>query len=341
MTQLKEAGTLTTKGGEFMIRVITPGKGSSGFYPSETIEAAGRDRVFHAGLPMFIDHASPSESMDRPEGTLHNLAGVLTEDAHWDGEGLVAKAKVFEHWKPILADMHEHIGVSIRASGEVSESENGPTITRLCESQSVDFVTQAGRGGKVLEVLESKRDPVALIEEVATALTPPVADETSQPRLVENKETNMKEEPVMGDTNTGRVDEATAPPFQKDGGGKSADALQAENERLKAQISTLQAELAKLKQGGKKQEAANIYADAFREAGVDAPTLITALSESAAAGDDDLDVAALTEAAKTQAAEVAAAQGAGTPKGLGESHPIDATESKRTSEDIINALEGN
>lgn len=359
MTELREAATLSKKGGEMLLRIISPGRGSSGTYPTETIEAAGTDRVFRAGLPMFVDHQSVTENMDRPEGSLRNLAGVLTEDAYWDGEGLVARAKIFEHWKPILTDMHENIGVSIRASGEVAESDHGPVITRLCEAQSVDFVTQAGRGGKILEVLESKRDPVALIEEVTEALVPhegtmrerveglqnavhaingrpskklehssitteSVAAETSQPPAGKENTTQPKEATMA--TETGRVDEAQAPTQNGQQQGqapqKSAEALQAENERLKAQISSLQQELAKLKQGGKQTEAARIYTDAFREAGANAPDVATALAEAAAAGDDDLNVAALTESARTQAAQIAAAQGKGTPMNMGDTTPI-------------------
>lgn len=160
MTILKETATLTPKGGgRAKIGIITPGSGSSGVYPKETIEAAGRDRVFPKGTQMFWNHATESEDWTRPEGDLHNLVGVLSEDAHWDEEsgGLIAEAKIYSHWKTIVADMAEDIGVSIRASGEVSESNGQRIISKLVEARSVDFVTKAGRGGRVMEVLESAR----------------------------------------------------------------------------------------------------------------------------------------------------------------------------------------
>lgn len=160
MTFLKETATLTPKsGGRAKIGIITPGTGSSGTYPRETIEAAGRDRVFAKGTQMFWNHATEAEDWNRPEGDLHNLVGVLAEDAHWDDEagGLVAEAKIYSHWKPIVADMAEDIGVSIRASGEVSEANGQRVVTKLTEARSVDFVTKAGRGGRVMEVLESAR----------------------------------------------------------------------------------------------------------------------------------------------------------------------------------------
>lgn len=159
MTILREAGQITQAGGRFRIGVITPGQGSSGTYPRETIEAAERDRVFAAGTHMYLDHATEAQTWDRPEGSLRDLVGVLTEDARWDEEsgGLVAEARIYSHWKPILAEMKDDIGVSIRAAGEVKETAEGRIVTRLTEARSVDFVTKAGRGGRILEVLESAR----------------------------------------------------------------------------------------------------------------------------------------------------------------------------------------
>lgn len=159
MTILREAGQVTQTGGRFRIGVITPGQGSSGTYPRETIEAAERDRVFAAGTHMYLDHATEAQTWERPEGSLRDLVGVLTEDARWDDEagGLVAEARIYSHWKPILAEMKDDIGVSIRAAGEVKETTEGRIVTRLTEARSVDFVTKAGRGGRILEVLESAR----------------------------------------------------------------------------------------------------------------------------------------------------------------------------------------
>lgn len=173
MTLLREAGTLTPQsGGRFKIGVITPGTGSSGTYPRETIEAAGRDKVFPAGTHMYLDHATEAQDWERPEGSIRDLVGVLTEDAHWDDEsgGLVAEARIYTHWKPILAEMADDIGVSIRASGEVKEADGERIVTRLVEARSVDFVTKAGRGGRVLEVLESARMREATTQETRELL---------------------------------------------------------------------------------------------------------------------------------------------------------------------------
>ncbi|MFC0673544.1 hypothetical protein [Brachybacterium hainanense] len=150
-------GTATPRSGRMLIQIITPGIGSSGVYPREVLEAAAGARVFPAGTQMFADHPSASEAQDRPERSIRDLAGVLTQDAYWDGTALVAEAKTYAPWSEVLAQMHGDIGVSIRASARVEESdEQGrPIIAELVEAMSVDFVTRAGRGGRVLQLLES------------------------------------------------------------------------------------------------------------------------------------------------------------------------------------------
>lgn len=158
-----EAATPAQGPGRLLIHLITPGWGSSGFYPQDVLEAAGRDRVFPAGTHMYIDHPAESEQYDRPERTIKDLAAVLVEDAHWDAAagGLVAEARVFSHWRAPLAEMADVIGVSIRgtADSEIGEAEGrrGRIMKRLDEGISVDFVTHAGRGGKVAQVIESAR----------------------------------------------------------------------------------------------------------------------------------------------------------------------------------------
>ncbi len=153
------ARAVAERPGVFRIDLITPGWGSSGFYSADVLEQAATDGVFPAGTHMYIDHQTAVENMERPEGSLMNLAAVLTEDASWNGTALTARARVFSSYAPALAEMRESIGVSIRASAEVSQGEadgrRGQIIDRLVEATSVDFVTHAGRGGRIAEVLEA------------------------------------------------------------------------------------------------------------------------------------------------------------------------------------------
>lgn len=158
-TITESTGTATPRGGRMLVQIMTPGVGSSGVYPAEAVEAAARSRVFPAGTHMYADHPTVAEDRERPERSIKDLAGVLIQDAYWDGTALVAEAKTYEPWTSVLAEMHDSIGVSIRASARVEDSdEQGrPIIAELVEGISVDFVTHAGRGGKVLQVLESAR----------------------------------------------------------------------------------------------------------------------------------------------------------------------------------------
>lgn len=154
--------TLTEATGALIdVELITPGWGSSGYYSAEVLEAAGRDRVFAAGTHMYIDHPSASENNDRPERSLRDLAAVLAEDATWNGTALRGKARVFAPYQPLVAEMKDDIGVSIRAGGEVemgeAEGRRGRIVTALVNATSVDFVTRAGRGGRIAQLLESAR----------------------------------------------------------------------------------------------------------------------------------------------------------------------------------------
>lgn len=153
------ARAVAERPGVFRIDLITPGWGSSGYYDPEVLETAAAERVFAAGTHMYIDHQTAAEGAERPEGSLMNLAAVLTEDATWSGTALTARAKVFSSYAPALAEMREHIGVSIRAAAEVSQGEadgrRGQIIDRLVEATSVDFVTRPGRGGQIAEILEA------------------------------------------------------------------------------------------------------------------------------------------------------------------------------------------
>lgn len=161
--QILETATAVREatGSSIALELITPGWGSSGYYSPQVLEAAGRDRVFPAGTHMYIDHPSASEDRDRPERSVRDLAAVLTTDATWNGSALVAEARVFAPYQQLLAEAKDAIGVSIRAAGDMemgeAEGRRGRIITSLVHSTSVDFVTRAGRGGRITELLESAR----------------------------------------------------------------------------------------------------------------------------------------------------------------------------------------
>lgn len=171
--------------GTVSIRLISPGMGSSGYYSPDVLEAAGRDRVFPAGTHMYLDHPGASEAVDRPERSLRDLVGVLATDATWqpdhpDGPGLYAEATVYGPWRDVIAEMAPNIGISIRAAAQVStgtvSGRSARIVDRIVEARSVDYVTQAGRGGRILELLEAAREASLFADDVRARLRSALRD---------------------------------------------------------------------------------------------------------------------------------------------------------------------
>lgn len=155
--------------GTILAKLIQPGWGASGYYPREVLQRDG-PKIFLKGLKQFWNHATATEEAERPEGDLTALAAELVSDARWqngpDGDGLYADAKVFTPYREALNELAPHIGVSIRATGRAQQGEaegrKGPIITALTAAKSVDFVTEAGAGGKIVEMFEAARQRAKL-----------------------------------------------------------------------------------------------------------------------------------------------------------------------------------
>lgn len=195
-TMIHEAAKVETlTGNRQLITIITPGQGSSGYYPAEALEKAAKDRVFPAGTQMHIDHDGEMSKYENPAGTLTRLASALTEDAWWDPNyvdkdtgtkgRLAAEAKVFPRWREDLAEMKDFIGVSINAAAKVKRGEIDGKQTVIVEEllpdvlNRVDYVTVAGRGGKIEAILESaltRRIDEATANDTRTALSSALAE---------------------------------------------------------------------------------------------------------------------------------------------------------------------
>ncbi|MDQ0756082.1 hypothetical protein [Arthrobacter sp. B3I4] len=183
---IHEAGTLSTAAGpgKLLIQLITPGWGSSGYYSPALLEQAAADKVFAKGTQMHIDHMSSRERHEQPAGSVKTLAAVLTEDAVWDGERLVAEAMLGSQYRDVITEFAEYIGTSIAAGAEVTigeaEGRKGTIVEKLYPDalNRVDFVTVAGRGGKVEKVLESiaGRAVEATANETRAAISTAVRD---------------------------------------------------------------------------------------------------------------------------------------------------------------------
>ena len=161
-TPLAEAGTGPS--GRMKVHAITAGLGSSGLYRPEVLREAATNQLISKGTPLFLDHASETDRHNRPERSVRDIAAVFTEAATYDeaAQALVGEIQVFAPYRDLLTEMAPHIGLSISGSAtDVTEGEHEgrqvPVIEGLAAIDSVDFVTRAGRGGKVVELFESAR----------------------------------------------------------------------------------------------------------------------------------------------------------------------------------------
>lgn len=182
--QVRETGNLPATtgaehGGTMLVELITPGEGSSGYYSPAVLEAAATDRAFPAGTLMFADHPGETERYDRPERSVRDVAGFLAEDARWNGAALVAEVRTIDPWTTVLSQLSEAIGVSIRADADVTESSRGRRVVNsITRGVSVDFVTHAGRGGRIAQVYESARRDAPVIVEHRAQTTEAATDDT-------------------------------------------------------------------------------------------------------------------------------------------------------------------
>lgn len=155
LTEQGGATTSTTStGARARVTIISPGQGSSGYYSPEVIAEAAP--LFEAGTHMYLDHATETERAERGVRSLDRLVGVLESAPILNHTGaLVADVKIMPAWREFVKEAYPYIGVSISASGEIEETEQGRVIKKLTAVESVDFVTKAGRGGRIDALLES------------------------------------------------------------------------------------------------------------------------------------------------------------------------------------------
>ena len=135
-------------------------QGSSGYYPAEVLRRDG-PFAFPAGTHVFLDHPTSNEDEERPERSVRDLAGYLVDGARFeessDGNGLFARIQFIDELKDRIKSLAPVIGLSIRAAGEIEVSPDGQRVVRaISEGLSVDVVTRAGAGGRLVTMTESK-----------------------------------------------------------------------------------------------------------------------------------------------------------------------------------------
>lgn len=187
-TQLREQ----ERNGRALIRIITPGWGSSGYYPAEVLRRDGPN-VFTAGTQLYLNHPTRTEETERPERDIRDLAGKLASDAVWFDDGLYADIEYYNNHRPLIAAIGEDLDVSIRAHGAYRNGEvdgrKGRIIEQLIRADSIDFVTRAGAGGKVARLMEARQDKPT--EKVRRGKVKPDELTALQERLARLEETNQ------------------------------------------------------------------------------------------------------------------------------------------------------
>jgi hypothetical protein len=174
VTEISEARKLQPAeltGKTWRIKIIEGDRqGSSAYYPKEAVEAG--KHLFGKGVRSFKNHPSADEKWNRPERSIDDIVGYLSEASEYDGKDLWANLTIVESERARIKELAEAglIDISIRASGEMVEGTNGMELKKFVAVHSVDIVTQGGAGGQFGEMLESARNKVSAPESGAESL---------------------------------------------------------------------------------------------------------------------------------------------------------------------------
>jgi len=288
-------GRFIDENGIAEVLMISPGQGSSAYYEAEQLE---RDvGAFDGGL-VFIDHPGKREARDRPERSLRDLVGPIVETPRFlhrgpAGPGSYAKVRVASHWRPFLEELGSDIGASIRAGGiatykDVAGRKNVKVCERFNPGASFDFVTTAGRGGKMIEMREAAlREADAAVAafnaEAAFVESDGRSDEARFVAWMNGKEGTKEESMELHEVQQQLAEaEGKLQTLQE-----AYDELQADRDRLAEALAL--------------RQARDVIAEAVNDPKVELPQatktrLIESLSKGAPITDGELDTAALTEA---------------------------------------------
>lgn len=159
--------------GRGQVIVIKPGfnEDDSRYYSAEVLQ---RDYGIFEGAKMFADHPTEEEDKIRPERSIKDWVGTLSEVKCGETGIVTGIAEIIEPWlmqklaalrdKGMLSEM----GVSINAIGKASqgtiEGKETLVIEKLVACRSVDFVTEPGAGGVVTFYEADRHRDVDLVD---------------------------------------------------------------------------------------------------------------------------------------------------------------------------------
>jgi hypothetical protein len=153
LTESHAPGNLVAKGdGTYPVVLISPGRGSSGYY-SETLIESYAPQAWPKGTHVYLDHLKEGETRS-PE----KLLGTLIEETTVDESGnAVNRFKPLSKHAEWIEEIAPFVGLSISAQGTgkpgTIDGEPAYVVETLDPhvTNTVDIVSYAGRGGKFLE----------------------------------------------------------------------------------------------------------------------------------------------------------------------------------------------
>ncbi len=190
-------GSINLEKGTARVVIIRSGPGNAGdrhYYSPECLEDAVERKVFE-GAQNYVDHPSKIEDQIIPERMVEKLGGwfcdvALAQCENEQGitvpcieatfviepgnELVLGKLRAAQQYAAQF-DGRPYIGFSINAAGVGSpatiDGQDYNRVDRITEVISVDLVTRAGAGGKLLQLKESNRMKKAARSAAKTKLT--------------------------------------------------------------------------------------------------------------------------------------------------------------------------
>lgn len=222
-------GTADRKKREVELDLIAEGFGNKRdghYYSREILERHAKD---FEGAKQYVDHLDP-ETLKKLNGmprSVRDLAGRLVEtwvDTNSEGKRVIrGRAKVAQPWLwELIENDPDLLGVSINAWGKSKDGQVNGQQARIVEGiskiGSVDWVTEAGAGGKVVSLveaqLEQEEQEMATISELSVEQLreerPDLVDELLDTLISESDEEKPEAEESQAATAT-----ATAEPEEE------------------------------------------------------------------------------------------------------------------------------
>lgn len=187
--------------GTWKIRVINEGRGSSGVYTRELLEAyhgAFDDVLSYNNHPVGDDGISSRNFLDivgRVEGS------TWVEEAEDGTLGVYANWRPDDDFKRKLEQYRDKLGLSIFIEGDGREDANGDFLVESFNSEdafrSLDVVIAAGRGGRFEESLKKIYSPRIRVAEssqpgAASAQDPNTKDQHMTPEQFAELQASIK-----------------------------------------------------------------------------------------------------------------------------------------------------